>query len=180
MTLLLYTAGDPQALAGPLREVVREMDAGLPIIDLRTMSALYEERAVTIIRIIIEAVGSMGLMGVTLAFVGLYGLVAYAVSSRTREIGVRMAIGATRADVLRMVLRKGMTLAGIGLVIGLVLTFGADRALQAAFPGGSGGERGIFEYALATAALLAITALASYLPARRASRIQPTQALRYE
>jgi len=112
-----------------------------------------------------------------LAVVGLYGLVAYAAGRRTREIGIRMAIGAQRSTVLRMVMRQGLILALSGISVGLVATFGAERILQAIF---SGSEIDIVTYLLVAPTLLAVTLLAAYIPARRASRIDPSQALRYE
>jgi putative ABC transport system permease protein len=109
----------------------------------------------------------------------LYGLVAYAATRRTREIGIRMAIGATAPTVLRMVLGQGIALALVGLVIGLAGSVGAGRLLAAAFP--SGNDQGDFmALALVAPVVLAVTVLAAYIPARRASRVNPMQALRYE
>jgi ABC-type antimicrobial peptide transport system permease subunit len=119
----------------------------------------------------------MGLMGLVLALVGLYGLVSYAATRRSREIGIRMAIGAARGSVLRMVLRQGVVLALIGIAIGLAASFGAQRLLQAIFET-SGTD--FVTYLLVAPALLAVTALAVYIPARRASRIDPMRVLRYE
>ena len=93
-------------------------------------------RAVSIFNVLVGTVAAMGLMGLGLSIVGLYGLVAYAASRRTREIGIRMAIGATRQTVLRMVLRQGIVLALIGLVVGLFASVGAGELLRAAFPNG--------------------------------------------
>src|SRR6185295_5924551 len=95
---------DPSTLVTPLREVVRGLDANLPIYNVRTMQELYRMRAIAIFRVLVTTVGGMGLMGLSLSIVGLYGLVAYAASRRTREIGIRMAIGAGRSTVLRIVL----------------------------------------------------------------------------
>jgi putative ABC transport system permease protein len=136
-------------------------------------------RAVSIFNVIVTVVGSMGLMGLGLAIVGLYGLVAYAATRRTREIGIRMAIGANRTTVLRMVLRQGIALALVGLVMGLVASVGAGDLLAAAFPSGDD-RRDFAALLLVTPIVLAVTFLAAYIPARRASRINPMQALRYD
>jgi ABC-type antimicrobial peptide transport system permease subunit len=118
-------------------------------------------------------------MGLVLAIVGLYGLVAYAAARRTREIGIRMAIGATAPTVLRMVLRQGVTLALTGLVLGLAGSIGAGVLLSAAFPSGND-QRDYLSLALVAPVVLVVTVLATYIPARRASRVNPMEALRYE
>ena len=136
-------------------------------------------RAVSIFNVLVGTVAAMGLMGLGLSIVGLYGLVAYAASRRTREIGIRMAIGATRQTVLRMVLRQGIVLALIGLVVGLFASVGAGELLRAAFPNGDD-QRDFIAVVLVAPVVLAVTFLAAYIPARRASRIDPMKALRYE
>jgi ABC-type antimicrobial peptide transport system permease subunit len=124
-------------------------------------------------------VGAMGLMGLGLSIVGLYGLVAYAATRRTREIGIRMAIGATAPTVLRMMLRQGLALALTGLLVGLAGSVGAGALLAAAFP--SGDDRQDFvSLAIVAPVVLLVTLLATYIPARRASRVNPMVALRYE
>jgi hypothetical protein len=175
MIMLAQSAGDPSSLVAPLREVVRGLDVNLPIYNVRTMEQLYRMRAVSIFNVLVGTVGAMGLMGLGLAIVGLYGLVAYAAGRRTREIGIRMAIGATRATVLRMVLRQGIVLALVGLVVGLVASVGAGGLLRAAFP--TGDDRRDF---VAPLLVFPVVFLAAYIPARRASRVSPMQALRYE
>jgi ABC-type antimicrobial peptide transport system permease subunit len=124
-------------------------------------------------------VGVMGLMGLALSIVGLYGLVAYSATRRTREIGIRMAIGATAPTVLRMVLRQGLVLAVAGLVVGLAGGLGAGVLMAAAFPSGND-QQDFLSLVIVTPIVLAVTALATYIPARRASRVNPTVALRYE
>jgi putative ABC transport system permease protein len=180
MILVTQSAGDPATLVGPLREIVRGLDVNQPIFNVRTMEEFYRMRAVSIFNVLITMVGAMGLMGLGLAIVGLYGLVAYAATRRTRDIGIRMAIGATRTTVMRMVLRQGMVLALVGLVVGLVASVGAGELLAAAFPQGSEEQRDVLALVLVTPIVLAVTFLATYIPARRASRINPVQALRYE
>jgi len=180
MFLLVRSLGDPTTLVTPLREVVRALDASMPISNIRTMDELYRMRSVVILNVIVSLIASMGMMGLALAIVGLYGLVAYAASRRTKEIGIRMAIGAGRSDVLRMVLAQGFVLAIIGLSVGLLASAGAARALGAIVPSGVGGD-GRTDYVafpLVASAVLAVTLLAAYVPARRASRVNPADALR--
>jgi predicted permease len=182
MILLAESIGDPSSLAAPLREVVRTLDASQPINNVRTMEELYRMRIVAIFGVIVGSVAAMGMMGLVLSMVGLYGLVAFAASRRTREIGIRMAIGADRSAVVRMVLRQGMVLALAGLGAGLLASVGAGRALAAIFPGGAGGD-GRFDFSAfvqVAAAVLAVTLLAAYVPARRASRVSPVDALRQD
>ena len=100
------------------------------------MEALYEMRAIRIFSVLTTVIGGMGVMGLGLAIVGLYGLVAFAVGRRTREIGIRMAIGADRTAVVHMVLRQGLVLALVGLAVGVAASVGAGQLLQAAFPSG--------------------------------------------
>ena len=177
MAIVAHAAGDSAGLSGPLREVVHRLDANMPIFNVRTMEALYRMRAISIFNVLIGTVASLGLMGLGLAIVGLYGLVAYAVSRRTREIGIRMAIGANRRDVLRLVLRHGLLLAGVGLAVGLVASVGAGRVLDAVF---GDNERDFGALLLVIPIVASVTSLAAYIPARRAARIQPTHALRHE
>ena len=179
MSLIAESPDDAASLAAPLRDVVRGLDPNMPIYNVRTMARLFQMRATSIFNVLITLVGSMGLMGLGLAIVGLYGLVAYAVSRRTREIGIRMAIGADRAVVLRMILRQGLLLAVVGLVVGLAASVGAGRIMRAAFPSGND-QRDVTALLIVIPVVLAVTFLAAYLPARRASRVNPVQALRYE
>jgi ABC-type antimicrobial peptide transport system permease subunit len=127
---------------------------------------------------IMEIVGTMGLVGLSLALVGLYGLVAYSVARRTHEIGIRMAIGADRADVLTMVLKHGLKLSLLGIVIGGVISLATSRLLAAGLAGL--GKPNPATYFAVPVLLLIVTLTACYLPARRASRVDPMKALRYE
>jgi macrolide transport system ATP-binding/permease protein len=171
------TGPDAGALAPVLREVVRNIDSAMPYANARTMQNFFSQRATKITNTIVEVVASLGLMGLMLALVGLYALVAYSVSRRSREIGIRMAIGADRQSVLRMVLRQGLVLGSIGAGAGLILSVFACRAVTSAL------WIGRLNWALlpaVAAPLLLVTMLAAYVPARRASLIDPMRALRDE
>jgi ABC-type antimicrobial peptide transport system permease subunit len=120
----------------------------------------------------------MGLVGLVLAVAGLYGLVAYSVSRRTREIGIRMAIGAGPSDVLRLVMGKGLMLVAAGTAIGLVMGFAIEQVMNSMLFNAGGVD--VAAYLIVVPTLFLVTMLAAYVPARRASRIAPTQALRYE
>ena len=179
LILLVQSAGDPSTLAAPLREMIRGLDANLPVYNVRTMADLYRMRATSIFHVIIGTVAGLGSLGLGLAIVGLYGLVAYAVSRRTREIGIRMAIGADRRAVVKMLLRQGVTLAAVGLGAGLAASVGAGALLRSAFPSGDS-QRDVAAYVIVIPLVLAVTSLATYIPARRAATVNPTQALRHE
>lgn len=185
MILFVHSAGDPSSLVTPLRETVGSLDANLPIYNVRSLDEFYRIRVVATLNVISRLIGAMGVMGLLLSIVGLYGLVAYAASRRTREIGIRVAIGASRSNVLRMVLRQGLVLALAGLGMGLVAGVGADHALEVLFTGFTGGPGGdirtdVVAFGMVAATVLAVTLLAAYFPARRASRIDPTETLRCE
>jgi ABC-type antimicrobial peptide transport system permease subunit len=141
------------------------------------MSEFYRVRVISVPLILNEVVGAMGLIGMLLALVGLYGVVANAVARRTREIGIRMAIGANKGSVVRMVLRQGLVLVLTGLAIGLVVSFAAEIGVNALF---SSTERDPLSYLIVAPALLAVTMLAAWVPARRAARVDPATTLRYE
>ncbi len=177
LTLLVQSTGDAQSLAAPMRDVVRGIDPNQPIYDVHTMASFYETRAVKTPDLIVETVGTMGIMGLLLAMVGLYGLVAYSVSRRTREFGIRMAIGAESRQVLRMVMRQGVVLSLAGIAIGLVVSLGAGRVLRAAL---GSADTDPASFVAVPLVLLAVTLVAAYVPALRASRVAPMKALRWE
>jgi putative ABC transport system permease protein len=178
MVLLLRSSGDPLQLVASLKDVVRTLNPNLPILETRSYEDLYRYAAVEGPRIAIELVGTMGVVGLLLAIAGLYGLVAYTVSRRTREIGIRMALGAKTSDVLRLVMGKGLGLVGIGTAIGLAMGVAVERLMNAMLFNAGGVD--VVAYVIVVPSMLLVTVLAAYVPARRASRIAPTQALRYE
>lgn len=179
LVLLAESSADPSTLVTPLRNIVRSLDVNQPIYDVRTMEEFYQISTVGLMDIILGMVAAMGAMGLGLSIVGLYGLVAYAASRRTKEIGIRMALGADRAAVLRMVLRQGIVLSLAGLAVGLLASVGVGELLAAAFAGADD-TRDFTSLLLVAPVVLIVTALAAYIPARRASRIEPMKALRYE
>jgi predicted permease len=178
MALFVKTEGDPLQFADSLKAIVRTLNPNLPMMETRTYEDLYRYHAVEGPRVAIELVGTMGAVGLLLAIAGLYGLVAYNVSRRTREIGIRMAIGAGQADVLRLVMGKGLALVGIGTAIGLAMSVGVERLMNSMLFNAGGVD--LVAYLTVVPAMVLTTMLAAYLPARRASRIAPTQALRCE
>ena len=178
MVLMLRSSGDPLQLVQSVKDVVRTLDANLPMLETRTYEDLYRYHTVEGPRIAIEMIGTMGAVGLLLAIAGLYGLVAYNVSRRTREIGIRMAIGAGPFDVLRLVMGKGLVLVGMGTVIGLVMGLALERLMNSKLFNAGGVD--ILAYVIVVPSMFLVTMLAAYVPARRASRIAPTQALRYE
>jgi ABC-type antimicrobial peptide transport system permease subunit len=171
---------DASQLGSVLRKVVRGLDPNMPVFDTRTMQDVYTQRAVKTPNLIAQSVAGLGLMGLILAIIGLYGLVAYSVSRRTREIGIRMAIGADRQKVVRMVLKQGLKLGTAGVATGLVMSVFACRAVTSAVWIASFGSVSPLVFAGIALPLLLITVLATYAPARRASLVDPMRALREE
>jgi macrolide transport system ATP-binding/permease protein len=178
MTLMLRSSGDPLQLVQSVKDVVRTLDPNLPMLHTMSYEDFYLNQAVRGPRIAMKLVGSMGLAGLLLAIAGLYGLVAYNVSRRTREIGIRIALGAASADVLRLVMGKGLVLVGAGTAIGLAMGFAVEQLMNSMLFDAGGVD--IMVYIIVVPSLFLVTMLAAYVPARRASRIAPTQALRYE
>jgi predicted permease len=178
MILMVRSSGDPLQLVSSVKDVVRTLDRNMPMMQTRAYEDLYLNQAVRGPGIAIKLVGTMGAVGLLLAIAGLYGLVAYNVSRRTREIGIRMALGAASSDVLRLVMGKGLVLVGMGTVVGLAMGFAVEQLMNSMLFNAGGVD--IVAYVIVVPSLFLVTILAAYVPARRASRIAPTQALRYE
>jgi predicted permease len=178
MLLVVETVGDPAAIANPIRDLVQSLDSNQPVFNVRTLETFYQQRAVAVPVMIIVLVSAMGLIGLALALIGLYGLISYSVSRRTQEIGIRMAIGANRSDVLAMILRQGLTLSSIGVLAGGIATFAVARLLVSALFGMA--SMSVSTFVAVPLLLVAVTVAACYIPARRASTIDPISALRYE
>jgi putative ABC transport system permease protein len=178
MVLFVRTDGDPAALAGAVRGEIRALDPNQPIHDVRTLASHFQQQALWGVRLVAEVVSAVGIVGVALSVLGLYAVVAYAVSQRTREIGIRMAVGASERRVLGMVLRQGVTLSAIGVTAGLLFTLALSTVIGELLNGVN--PRDPMVYGASTAMLFAVTLLATYLPARRAARVDPQAALRAE
>jgi putative ABC transport system permease protein len=177
MTLLVRAQGDPAAVAPAVRREVRAADPTLPVWDVRT---LEEYRAFTNWdrRLFGEVFASFGLLALVLAGVGVYGVMAYSVSQRTHEIGVRLALGAAGRDVLRLVVGSGAAVAAAGVGVGLLLAWGASRAMRSILYGV--GANDPVTFAGVSLLLFGVALLACYVPARRAARTDPMVALRSE
>jgi putative ABC transport system permease protein len=175
--LALRTTGDPMQLAAAARERVRAIDPLIPISDVQTMEALIR-RSVAAPRFHLTLLALLSGSALVLATIGIYGLLAFSVASRTREIGVRSALGASQTLIARMVLREGLALVVAGVAIGLAVAFVATRALEALLFEIEPGDP--LTFAGIAVLLLAVATLACYLPARRAARIDPLTALRSE
>jgi predicted permease len=177
MVYELRTAGDPLTYVNSVREIVHRTDSRVPVAKVKTQAADVDE---TINQEIVFARLCTGfaILGLAIACVGLYGTVAYNVARRTGEIGIRMALGAQRGSVVRMVLRQVLVLAAVGLVIGLPTALGASKLVESFLFGMKPNDP--VALAFAVAILLAAALLAGYMPARKASRIDPMTALRHE
>ena len=178
MVLMLRSSGDPLQMVKPVKDVVRALDPNMPMLETRTYEDLYRYAAVDGPRIAVELVGTLGAVGLLLAIAGLYGLVAYNVSRRTREIGIRMAIGAGPFDVLRLVIGKGLVLVGTGTVVGLAMGLAVEQLMNSMLFNAGGVDLTV--YLIVVPSMVLVTMLAAYVPAHRATRIAPTVALRCE
>ena len=178
MVVLAHTAAASSAPLGGMRRIIRGLDAAVPAYDGQTIEGFYRARATGFGDVIMTLVGAIGLMGLTITLVGLYGLVSYAVNRRTREIGIRIAIGATYGRVLRMLLRQGLTPAWVGIVAGVLLSIVTVR-LMVTMVETTATLRPVIMLILVPV-LVMVTLLAAFVPARRAAKTDPTVALRYE
>jgi predicted lysophospholipase L1 biosynthesis ABC-type transport system permease subunit len=177
MEVALRVIGDPARATTSLREAMKWVDPDLPLAKVATLSELVK-RSLNQPRFAMLLLGAFGLLALTLAAVGMYGVISYSVTHRTQEIGVRMALGAKRATVFGMVLGHGARLAAAGIALGLVGAWAATRTLASFLYGVRASDPVTFG---AVSALLAMVAmLACYLPARRAMRVDPVIALREE
>ncbi|MFL6568711.1 MAG: ABC transporter permease [Chthoniobacterales bacterium] len=177
VSLVARTRGDPRQVLGDLRKIVQELDPSISVYAMKTLrqhlgTSLFPARMAAI------ALGSFGVLALILAAVGIYGVMSHVVAGRTREIGLRMALGAQLSDVQKLILKQGMLLAAIGSLCGLIIAFGGARLMKSLLYGVSASDP--ITFTCVALLLLGIALLACWIPARRASRVQPMIALRAE
>jgi len=177
MALVVKSGADPASLTSAVREVVQSIDKDQPVFAISTMEELVRNSVATR-RMTLVLLGLFSGLALVLGAIGIYGVISYSVAQRTHEIGIRMALGAPRSGVFRLVVGEGLKLAGVGIAIGIAAAFGLARLMSSLLFGISATD---FETFAGVAVLLALVALlACYVPARRAMRVDPTVALRYE
>jgi predicted permease len=177
MRLVVRTAGDPARLTGPVTREIRAFDPDLAVSDVRTLRQVVDT-SVAQPRFTMLLLGVFGAVALVLAAVGVYGVLSFAVAQRTRELGIRVALGARRADIVRLVLRHGLGLAGAGVALGVAGALGATRALSALLYGVSPTDP--LTFGVIALVLLGVSAAATLAPARRATRADPMGVLRAE
>jgi predicted permease len=177
MALVIRGSVDPRSLVGAVRSEIQALDRRVPIFGVKTME---EHKTYALWAPNMAATFSLafGIVAILLSAVGLYSVMAYVVSQRTREVGIRMALGANRSDVMKMITRQGMRLAAIGVGIGLLLALVLAQVLSSLLIGVSGYD--VMTFVLVPALLVTVALFACYLPARRATKVDPLVALRYE
>jgi putative ABC transport system permease protein len=177
LAIVVRTESEPAALAPAVRDAIREIDQTQPIYDMQPLDQLVAkslgQRRFTLTLMVL-----FGVIALVLSAIGIYGVMAFAVTQRTQEIGIRMALGARATDVLKMVVGSGMLLAVIGVAVGLIGAFALTRLMASLLFGVSPTD--LMTFGLVTAGLLIVALLACYIPARRATKVDPLVALRYE
>jgi putative ABC transport system permease protein len=177
MTLVIRTQRDPSDVARAVRAELDQLDKDLPLENIRTMTQLVES-SVAQRKLAVRLLGGFAGMALLLAAIGLYGVLAYTVTQRTREIGIRAALGAQRSDVIGLVLRQGMKLASLGILIGLACALALTNSIRSLLFGIAPTDP--FTFVAIPVLLATVALLACWLPARRAANIDPMEALRYE
>jgi putative ABC transport system permease protein len=177
MALMVRTEGDPAAMAASIRHEIAAMDAELPVFSIRTMTE-YVDSNLEQPRLSMTVLAAFSGLALLLATIGIYGVLSYSVSQRTREIGIRMALGATRASVLRSVLRQGALISAAGVLVGITGSLACMRLIGDLLFGVSPSDFGT--YIRIPLLLLLVALCATLIPARRATKIDPMMALRYE
>jgi putative ABC transport system permease protein len=177
MLLVMRSSVDPRSLVSAARGEVQALDRRVPVSGVKTMDE-HKTYALWAPNMAASFSLAFGVVAMLLSAVGLYSVMAYVVSQRTREVGIRMALGANRADVLKMITRQGMRLAAVGVGIGLLLSLALAQVLSSLLIGVSGYD--VSTFILVPTLLAGVALVACYLPARRATKVDPLVALRYE
>jgi putative ABC transport system permease protein len=177
LVLVVRTRGEPAALAESVKAALCEADPNVPVLRIATLEDVVAA-SITEPRLYTFLLGAFAALAVILAAIGLYGLIAYAVTQRAHELGVRVALGAGRREIVRLVIGQGMRLAILGAAIGLAAAVATTRALVGLVKGIQPNDP--LTFAAVTAVLLGAALVAAYLPARRAARVDPMTALRAE
>jgi putative ABC transport system permease protein len=177
MTLIVRTAGDPANMTAAIRSQVLSLDKEQPISNIKTLDK-FVATSIAQQQFSMLLLGVFAAVALMLAAIGIYGVLSYAVTQRTHEIGIRMALGAGRRDVLRLVVGQGMLLTLIGVATGLVAAFALTRLMSTLLFGVSATDP--LTFSLIALLLVAIALLACWIPARRATKVDPMIALRYE
>lgn len=177
VAVVLRTEGDPTVVMGDVRRAVAEIDSREAVYDVRTLGEVISN-SFAARRLFMILLGIFAALALVLACVGIYGVISYLVGQRTREIGVRMALGAQRSDVLRLVIGHGTKMALVGVAVGIVAALGLTRLMANQLFGVSAHDP--LTFAGVAALLIVVAAAACYIPARRAMRVDPIVALRHE
>jgi putative ABC transport system permease protein len=177
ITLIVRTQNNPEALTSLLKKEIRALDPELPVTDIKTLQQ-YRHETLAVPRFNSFLLGGFATLALVLTLIGLYGVMSYSVTRRTPEIGIRMALGASAADVLQMIIKQGARLVGLGITIGLIGAFALTRLLQTLLYDVRPTDA--LTYAAVSGLLAFVALLACYLPARRATQVDPLVALRCE
>jgi putative ABC transport system permease protein len=177
MSLVVRTSGDALAMAGAVKKEIHEIDKDLAAFEVATIDELLAE-TIALRRFSMTLLIIFALVAMSLAAIGIYGVISYSISQGTHELGVRIALGATASDILKLVLKQGMAMTGLGMAIGLVAAYGLTRLLSSLLYDVTATDPATF--AIVSALLAGVALAATYIPARRATRIDPMVALRHE
>jgi ABC-type antimicrobial peptide transport system permease subunit len=177
LALHVKTQGDPDSIAGQLRAEIKGLDPHLPLYNVKTLSKEIDESLVQE-RMVTWLTSAFGVLATFLTALGLYGVLTYSVVRRTREIGIRVALGAQRRDVMKLIMTRGLILVVLGVIVGLGASFALSRVLKALLFGVE--PTNALVMVSVSVGLTLVALLACYIPARRATKVDPLVALRYE
>ncbi|MBL8208756.1 MAG: FtsX-like permease family protein, partial [Blastocatellia bacterium] len=177
LTMVVRTAGDEQSVLTAIRHEFQQLDANLPVYNVKTMTE-HMKTPLFPARVAATLLGSFGLLALLLAAIGIFGVMSFAVTQRTREIGIRMALGAGAGSVFRLIIGHGLTLTALGVGIGLAIALAGTRLMSSLLYGVSAMD--VLTFTGVSTLLILVSLLACYVPARRAMRVDPMLALRHD